>query len=126
MAAMIREAGLLRAFIFIDSLVQPHLPKAARLFSNRKRKQMVMKKIISLVFALGAILSICKAQSFSGKTNDIVLNFKNPSGSTIVTNLPVIKWVSPKPEYSNSQNAAIEIEAYVTSETDIKSINLIV
>ncbi len=84
-----------------------------------------MKKINILLLSLTA-LTACLGQSFSGKTNDIVLNFKNPSGSTIVTNLPVIKWVSPKPEYSNSQNASIEIEAYVTSETDIKSIKLIV
>jgi Caspase domain len=86
---------------------------------------MDMKKITALLCLLLSF-SFSFGQSFSGKTNDIILNFKNPTNSNLVTNLPTIKWVNPKPEYTNSQSNSVEIEAYVTSETEIKSIKLIV
>jgi Caspase domain len=83
-----------------------------------------MKNNITLICFL--LASGAMGQNFSGKTNDIVLNFKKPLNTSTAISLPIIKWVKPKPEYTNNQSNAAEIEAYVTSETDIKSIKLLV
>lgn len=61
-----------------------------------------------------------KTQSFSGKTNDISLNFKNQA----VTILPVIKWSAPSMEYSQSQENKLMIDANVISDIDLKSIEI--
>lgn len=58
-------------------------------------------------------------QSFQGKTNSIRLDFKN---SEINTSLPVIKWITPSLEYTNSQNNSFIVEAEVKSEFSLKEI----
>lgn len=82
-----------------------------------------MKEIISCF--LIAVTTFCHAQSFSGRTNEIVFNFKDTSPG-LKTNLPMIKWVTPKQEYSSTQGSTIEIEAIVTSDVDIKSLKMMV
>lgn len=84
-----------------------------------------MKKawITSALF-LGSTL-IGFAQNFSGKTNDIVLDFKKPTNSSVAIGLPVITWKSPQQEYTNSTNNAVEIDATVVSDVDIKSIKVL-
>lgn len=84
-----------------------------------------MKNLLSLFTALSIGLC-CSAQSFSGKTNDISVSFKKPGNPAVAISLPTVKWITPKPEYTNSQNNVIEIEASVTSDTDLKSVTLIV
>lgn len=82
-----------------------------------------MKGIISCL--LISVTTFCHAQSFSGRTNEIVFNFKNTNPG-LKTNLPMIKWVTPKQEYSSTQGSTIEIEAIVTSDVDIKSLKMMV
>lgn len=82
-----------------------------------------MKEIISCL--LIAVTTFCHAQSFSGRTNEIVFNFKNTNPG-LKTNLPMIKWVTPKQEYSSTQGSTIEIEAIITSDVDIKSLKMMV
>ena len=65
-------------------------------------------------------------QTFSGKTNEIVLDLKNPNLSTVATNLPVIIWKTPKLEYTNSQSNSIVIEASVLSDSEFKSVKLVI
>jgi hypothetical protein len=86
-----------------------------------------MKRIFftfSLLVWVG--LATLLAQNFSGRTNDIVLDFKNPSTKTIVTNLPVITWKSPRLEFTNSQVNSIVVEASVFSDVDFKSLKIII
>jgi hypothetical protein len=68
-------------------------------------------------------LSVCRAQNFSGKTNDIVLNTKKPA-STVKTDLPMITWISPRQEYTNSQNPTVEVEATVHTTVRLKSLRV--
>jgi hypothetical protein len=80
-----------------------------------------MKKlgIISIVLTLSVGLF---AQTFSGQTNEVIVNYKDPA--TLTTPLPVISWAIPKIEYSHSQNNAVQIEAEVRSDIPIQSIVL--
>ncbi len=62
------------------------------------------------------------AQNFTGQTNEVILNYKNPA--TLTTVLPVISWITPRIEYSHSQGNAVQVEAEVRSENPIQSIVL--
>lgn len=84
-----------------------------------------MKKILTSVFVLALTLTGF-SQSFSAKTNDIRLNFKNPSYATIKTSVPTITWISPSYEHSNSQENMAIVEAIVNSDIDIQSAKIIV
>lgn len=61
-------------------------------------------------------------QSFSGKTNDILVNYKQPA--TLVSAVPTVQWIMPRLEYSNSQENSITVEAEVQSTVPLKSIVL--
>jgi hypothetical protein len=61
-------------------------------------------------------------QSFSGRTNEIVMDFKNQTNSVEPVNLPNIRWVSPRLEYTNSQANTVTIEATITSDIELKSL----
>lgn len=80
-----------------------------------------MKKIF-IIILLMAGWSGLQAQSFAGKTNNVVLNLKKPS--TTKTDLPMVKWISPQLEYTNSQATSVEIEATVTSTVELKSLKI--
>jgi len=84
-----------------------------------------MKKLIVFVSLLLWIAN-SYAQNFSGKTNDIVLNFKKPVNSSTAIGLPVIVWKTPHLEYTNAQSNAVDIEVTVTSDIEIKSIRIVI
>ena len=85
-----------------------------------------MKKIIIVSTLLLGSMLMAFGQNFSGKTNDIVLNFKNPTNSSVAVTLPVITWKSPQQEYTNSTSNAVEVEASVFSDLEIKSIRILI
>lgn len=59
------------------------------------------------------------AQNFSGKTNAIRLNYSQPVNATP---LPIIEWITPKVERSNSVEESATFEVDVRSDTPLKSI----
>ena len=79
-----------------------------------------MKKIFIILAVCGC--TWCQAQSFSAKTDNVVLNLKNPNPTK--TDLPMIKWIKPQQEYTNTQGMSVEIEATVTSTVPIKSLRI--
>lgn len=85
-----------------------------------------MKKKVYFIWLTLILVSGVQAQNFSGKTNDIRLNFKNPSYSSINTSLPAIQWKTPQQEYTNSALNAVEVEASVSSYIDLKSVRLLI
>ena len=85
-----------------------------------------MKKIVIVSTLLLGSMLMAFGQNFSGKTNDIVLNFKNPTNSSVAVTLPVITWKSPQQEYTNSTSNAVEVEASVFSDLEIKSIRILI
>ena len=77
-----------------------------------------MKKIITILL-IAASFDI-SAQSFSGQTNDIYLNFKSASNAT----LPVIAWTYPRLENTATPTNKIEIEAEIRSEAPLRTISV--
>jgi hypothetical protein len=84
------------------------------------------KSIFVLALLLVAFVPPGFAQNFSGKTNDVILNFKKPSNSSVAVSLPTITWKSPQQEYTNSTGTSIEIEASVFSDVELKSIHILI
>jgi len=86
-----------------------------------------MQKLTMLFLLLSvATLPAAVAQNFSGKTNDVILNFKDSVHSNVVVSLPSITWKNPQQEYTNSTGTSIEIEASIFSDVDIKSIRILI
>jgi len=86
-----------------------------------------MQKFTMLLVLLSAAnLPAAVAQNFSGKTNDVILNFKDSVRSNFAVSLPTITWKNPQQEYTNSTGTSIEIEASVFSDVDIKSIRILI
>ncbi len=61
------------------------------------------------------------AQELRTRTNEVHLSMKEPRSKTTV---PVVTWISPRMEFSNTNENQIEIEANVQSDIPIKSIKL--
>ncbi|HBK88591.1 MAG TPA: caspase family protein [Cyclobacteriaceae bacterium] len=80
--------------------------------------------IIGAALSLG-ILTLSEAQNFSGRTNEIVIDYKNPSNQALVTNLPVITWQNPQQEFTNSTSESVELQAFITSDIEIRSIRIL-
>jgi len=80
-----------------------------------------MKKLLFLTLMLGYGWGY--SQTFSGKTNEIVLNFKNPIQP--VTSLPIIIWESPRIEQTFSQVNSLDIEFMVNSEVPLKNVKMV-
>lgn len=78
-----------------------------------------MKKLITCIILISSFCA--EAQIVADKTNEIVLNFKNPD---INTSLPTIEWIFPRLEYTNTQEHRIEVKAKVTSATPLKNVVL--
>ncbi len=76
-----------------------------------------------LLIILSVIYTVGYTQNFSERTNDIYLNFNSPVAT--VTALPNITWIAPRLEFTNSQNTAIEIEAWVSSDVPLSSLKLV-
>jgi hypothetical protein len=77
----------------------------------------------TICFMLLACTTLTFAQNFSGRTNEIHISKETLA---VNTTLPVVSWVSPRLEYSNSQDGAIHIEAIITSEIALKKVSLII
>jgi hypothetical protein len=80
-----------------------------------------MRTTTLFILLIAAIVG--QAQNFSGKTNEIVLNTKKPA-STVKTDLPMITWIAPRMEYTNSQNPSVDIEATVHTTVSLKSLRV--
>ncbi len=81
-----------------------------------------MKNIVVLISMLALALPQVRGQSFTSKTDDIYLNFKNPAGPT--TGLPFVKWTNPSLENTNSTGNKVVIEASVQSDVPLKSLTI--
>ena len=84
------------------------------------------KALIILSAILMLTVKLAFSQAFSGKTNDVFLNYKSPTTSTTPITLPEIQWTTPNLEYSNSQSYSIVIEAFVHSDIELKSIKIMI
>ncbi len=78
-----------------------------------------MKHILAIAFVCQVLTAL--AQSFSGQTNDIHLNFKDPATNAA---LPVIHWVFPRNENTAGQDHKIEVEAEIRSEVPLRNISV--
>ncbi|MEQ8472442.1 MAG: caspase family protein [Marinoscillum sp.] len=77
--------------------------------------------IISLSLLLTT--SFCFSQLVSDQTNAIRLDYTTPLTEKSVE-LPIIEWVFPTSEYTNSQDKRIYFKATISSTTEIKSIRM--
>lgn len=71
--------------------------------------------ILSLIF----IVYQSVAQNLSGKTNAIRLNYSQP---VVATPLPIIEWITPRVERSNSIEESATFEVDVRSDVPLKAI----
>lgn len=81
-----------------------------------------MKTIYAVVFVLLIGYSSATSQELRTRTNEVHLSMKEPRSRTSV---PVITWISPRMEFSNSTENLVEIEATVQSDVPLKSIKII-
>jgi len=72
-----------------------------------------------LIMLLLLTSGVAYAQSFQGRTNNIRLDFE---GADVNTSYPVIRWITPSLEYTNSQRNEFVIEAEVRSEVGLQEI----
>jgi hypothetical protein len=80
-----------------------------------------MKKAIFLFSVLAVTTPILGvSQSFSGKTDDVYLNYKN--ASLVTTGLPSIQWITPAVENTNSTENRVVLEATVQSDVPLRSL----
>lgn len=63
-------------------------------------------------------------QGFVSKTNEVRLNVKN--GLPTSTSLPLVTWITPRTDYTASQEKRLEIEATISSAIDLRTAQLIV
>jgi hypothetical protein len=82
-----------------------------------------MKNIYFLLALICAVRTV-HSQNFSERTNTIHLNFNAPTNGTIT--FPTIAWKTPQMEFTNSQQNNIEIEAWVTSESPLQNLKIVV
>lgn len=83
-----------------------------------------MKQIAIILLLLIVTCGSVNAQGFVSKTNEVQLDFKK--GVPNSSSLPVISWIFPQFEYSNSQEHRFTIEATVSSSIALRSVQLIV
>jgi len=72
-----------------------------------------------LIMFLLLTSGVSYSQSFQGRTNNIRLDFES---ADVNTSFPVIRWITPSLEYTNSQRNDFVIEAEVRSEVGLKEI----
>jgi len=78
-----------------------------------------MKKTFIILFC--GIANLCIGQAFSGRSNLIVVDYRQP-GTT--TSLPEIAWTAPQVESTMSTTDVVVLEAVIRSEMLIKDITL--
>src|SRR6267378_374196 len=66
---------------------------------------------------------LTSAQDLAVRTNEVSLNFKNSASTT--KGLPLINWKSPVLESSTSPFPSFIVEAFVSSDVELKSASLI-
>jgi len=76
-----------------------------------------MKRLLISVLCVTATTTM--AQIVSDRTNDLAINFTDP---TINTSLPTIEWIFPRLEYTNTQESRVSIEAVVNSKVPLKEV----
>lgn len=76
-----------------------------------------MKTILTILALLASIFAA--GQGFGDKTNAVKLDFTTPS---VPTTLPMITWVTPRVERSNSVEESITFEVNVSSDVPLKMI----
>lgn len=81
-----------------------------------------MKTIYAVVFVLLIGYYSATSQELRTRTNEVHLSMKESRSRTSV---PVITWISPRMEFSNSTENLVEIEATVQSDVPLKSIKII-
>lgn len=81
-----------------------------------------MRKVLIGLMLLNWLSS--QGQGFVTKTNEVQLDFKK--GVPNSSSLPVISWITPQFEYSNSLEHKFTIEVNVASALPLKSVRLIV
>lgn len=84
-----------------------------------KHKYIAMK---ALVFISSLFISVASiAQIVSSRSNEIDLDFsqENPN-----TSFAQIKWISPRLEYTNSEEGRVEIKADITSQHALENVTL--
>ncbi len=81
--------------------------------------------MIRIFFSLLLLQSlVINAQDFAVRTNDIVLDFRKPE-PTSPKGLPMVSWKSPLMESSISPFPSYIVEAFVSSDTELKSVSLV-
>lgn len=80
-----------------------------------------MKTIYAVMFMVAVCYS-AESQELRTRTNEVHLSMKEPRSRTSV---PVITWISPRMEFSNSTENLVAIEATVQSDVPLKSIKII-
>jgi hypothetical protein len=78
-----------------------------------------MKKIFIALFC--GIANLCIAQGFSGRSNLIVVDYRQPG---TLTSLPAIVWIAPRVESTMSTTDVVGLEAVIRSEMLITDISL--
>ena len=81
-----------------------------------------MKTIYAVVFVLLIGYYSATSQELRTRTNEVHLSMKESRSRTSV---PVITWISPRMEFSNSTENLVAIEATVQSDVPLKSIKII-
>jgi hypothetical protein len=87
--------------------------------------QLIMKAIL-LTLTICLLATVSGAQSFSGKTVDINLNFKDSATAKINTTLPIITWTFPQIEYSNSLENHVTLELMIHSDVELRSATMLI
>jgi hypothetical protein len=80
-------------------------------------------KAFNVVMFIVLFSTCLTAQELRTRTNEVHLSMKEPRSKT---SLPVVTWISPRLEFSNSSENQIEIEATVQSDVPLKNIKLII
>ncbi|MEM7296713.1 MAG: caspase family protein, partial [Bacteroidota bacterium] len=78
-----------------------------------------MKAVIYTL--LISLMTIASGQIVSSKSNEIKLDFQNEETSM---SFAQIEWISPRLEYTNSEEKKLEIKANITSVGPLKSVTL--
>jgi len=81
-----------------------------------------MKKQFFTLLLILQVSILSNAQELAVRTNEVYLNFRNPG---IAKGLPLINWKSPVLESSTSPFPSFIVEAYVSSDVELKSVSLI-
>ena len=81
------------------------------------KNKIILGLYVLILFSSEAVIG----QIVTDKTNDILINFREADKNT---SMPVIEWVYPRIEYTNSTEKLIQLRAKVTSNVPLKNVEL--